>query len=271
METMVPQPSGDAEPSAVLFDKHTIETPEQLRLDFPVAGIGSRFLALAIDTLIQLAAVIIGGIGFGLILSISRPASLRSSQIWIVAAAAFAFFLVFFGYFAIFEILWNGQTPGKRIIGIRVIKDSGRPLTAAESIGRNLLRIVDQMPGFYALGMIVALLNTRNQRLGDLVAGSLVVRESSSGAARPVWHASRTQPAHTHPAAGASALSLDDLTLIDTFLNRRDDLTPLVRSQMAARIVDQLKARVAFQQHPGVTDEALLERLAYERRSSGGA
>lgn len=272
METMSPQP-GDAQPSPGLFDKHTIETPEQLLLDFPIAGIGSRFLALAIDTLIQTGAAIVGGIAAAVLMPLLLGAA-RIAQVWVIALTAFAFFLLMFGYFAIFEILWNGQTPGKRIIGIRVIKDSGRPLTAAESIGRNLLRIIDQLPGFYAIGMLVALLNSRNKRLGDLLAGSVVVRENSSAANRPVWQADRAksdavQPVLAH-SVGASMLSLDDLALIDTFLNRRHDLTPDIRSRMASQIVDQLKTRVSFTRHPGVTDEAVLESLAYERRSSGG-
>src|ERR1700728_4001591 len=144
METMFPQ-----EQRNLLFDKHTIETPEQLRLDFAVAGIGSRFLALAIDSLIQIAVVVLAVIALAVV-GTTRLLALRGqSLVWLLAVIGVLFFLLFFGYFAIFEILWNGQTPGKRMIGIRVVKDSGRPLTAAESIGRNLLRIVDQLPGFY--------------------------------------------------------------------------------------------------------------------------
>ena len=96
-------------------------------------------------------------------------------------------FALYYGYFAAFEILWNGQTPGKRAAGIRVIKESGRPLSAAETIGRNLLRIVDQLPGFYAIGIVTSLLNAQNKRFGDFVAGSIVVRESSLSAMRPSW------------------------------------------------------------------------------------
>lgn len=239
-------------------------------LDFPVAGIGSRFLALAIDSLLQGAtAFAIGLLAVFLIPGFAAAGGGSNAGVWFVAIIAFGFFLLFYGYFAIFEILWNGQTPGKRIIGIRVIKDSGRPLTVAESIGRNLLRIVDQLPGFYALGMIVALLNSRNKRIGDLVAGSLVVRESSA-ASKPAWQATRAQVDGPPATLGASTMSLDDLALIDTFLNRRHELTPDVRSRMAARIVDQLKTRVAFARRPGTTDEALLEALAYERRAAGG-
>jgi RDD family len=176
------------------------------------------------------------------------------------------FFLIFFGYFAIFEIAWNGQTPGKRMIGIRVVKDSGRPLTAAESIGRNLLRIVDQLPGFYAIGIVVAILNSSNKRLGDLVAGSVVVRESSLAAIKPVWQTMRTE---TGPLLGGKALSIEDLALIDAFLNRRSELLPDVRSRMAAQILNQLRPKLPFHADTGLSTESVLESLAWERRSAG--
>src|SRR5580658_8826695 len=160
METMFPQ-----EQPNVLFDKHTIETPEQIRLEFAVAGIGSRFLALAIDTLIQIGL----GLVVLLVVFLSRTAGafINLSGQWGVALLIAAVFLLIYGYFACFEILWNGQTPGKRIIGLRVVKNSGRPLTPAETIGRNLMRIVDQLPVFYAVGVIAALINSENKRLGD--------------------------------------------------------------------------------------------------------
>jgi uncharacterized RDD family membrane protein YckC len=261
METMFPQ-----EQRNLLFDKHTIETPEQLRLDFAVAGIGSRFLALAIDSLIQTAVAVLAIIVLAIV-GISGALALRGqASVWLLAAIGVLFFLLFFGYFAIFEILWNGQTPGKRSIGIRVVKDSGRPLTAAESIGRNLLRIVDQLPGFYAIGIVVAILNSSNKRLGDLVAGSLVVRESSLAAIKPSWQA---MPSGTGPLLGGNALSIEDLALIDAFLNRRSELAPEVRSRMAWQILNQLSPKLGAPPVPGSSNESVLESLAWERRSAG--
>ncbi len=253
------------EQSNLLFDKHTIETPEQLRLDFAVAGIGSRFLALAIDSLIQIAVVVLVLIALAVVGTAGLPAFRGPSSVWLLAALGVLFFLLFFGYFAIFEILWNGQTPGKRVIGIRVVKDFGRPLTAAESIGRNLLRIVDQLPGFYAIGMASAILSSSNKRLGDLVAGSMVVRESSLVAIRPVWQTMQTE---TGPLLGGKALSIEDLALIDAFLNRRNELLPDVRSRMAAQILNQLKTKLPTLD-PRSPTESVLESLAWERRSVG--
>lgn len=236
-----------------------------MQLDFAVAGIGSRFLALAIDSLIQAAVVFVVVLPISVL---SQPGAFRGA--WAAAGFLAFFFLIYFGYYAIFEIVWNGQTPGKRIIGIRVVKDDGRPLTATEAIGRNLLRIVDSLPGFYAIGILVAVLNARNKRLGDLVAGSLVVRESSLAAIRPAWQTQQperlTEPL---PMLGGSALSIDDLTLIDAFLNRRMELAPEVRSRMAMQILAQLRPKLPEAIHPGSSPEAMLEALAWERRAAG--
>lgn len=261
------------EPGAPSFlsDKLTIETPEQMPLEFTVAGIGSRFLALALDTLIQA--------GFGLMMLIvlavlgitTRGLGWRGQGLWLMATFGFIVFLLMFGYFAIFEIVWNGQTPGKRLVGIRAVKETGRPLTPSETIGRNLLRIVDQLPALYAVGMVVALLNAKNKRLGDFVAGSVVVRESSMTEIKPIWQT--TQTVLEAPAGGARvstiSLSMEELALIDAFLHRRYDLAPDVRSHMAGEIIARLQSKLAPDARARLSTESLLEALAYERRSSG--
>lgn len=244
---------------AAFTDQHTIETPEQMPLQLALAGIGSRFLAIALDTLIQVALIVL------LVLVV---AVLGTGGTWSVALFIAGGFLVLYGYFAFFEIVWNGQTPGKRAVGIRVVKDSGRPLTAAETIGRNLLRVIDQIPVVYLVGVTVALLNKQNKRLGDFVAGSILVREASLAELKAAWqpHASAGPPPLT--ALGASALSVGDLALIDTFLSRRHSLAEGVRHNMAHQILERLKPKLA-QEPAGNSAEAILEALAYERRSTG--
>src|SRR5580704_5977833 len=260
------------EPNALssLSDKLTIETPEQMPLEFAVAGIGSRFLAVAVDSLIQV------GIGLGVLILLgilgvtSRWMGLRNAGVWLMAALGFCVFALMFGYFAIFEIIWNGQTPGKRVVGIRAVKETGRPLTPSESIGRNLLRIVDQLPAFYAIGMLVALLNAKNKRLGDFIAGSVVVRESSMKEIKPIWHTA--QSVAEAPAGGVrvstAALSIEELALIDAFLHRRYDLAPDVRSRMAGEILVRVQPKIVADALVRLSTESLLEALAYERRSS---
>jgi uncharacterized RDD family membrane protein YckC len=264
---MHPPPPERAAFDGAAFDKHTIETPEQIGLHFAVAGVGSRLLAILIDTLIQTGIGIAAGIAiFGIIIAIG-PAGAPS--VWLLALAAFAAFLLLYGYFAIFEILWNGQTPGKRIIGIRVIKESGRPLTPAETIGRNLMRIVDQMPAMYAIGIVTMFLNGRNKRVGDLVAGSIVIRESKKDKQAP-WLATQSpQPVSAPAHAGAQRISMDDLRLMDTFLNRRHEMEPDIRSRMANQILARLRSQLEIPED-GRPAEELIQTLARERRETYG-
>ena len=155
------------------LDKLTIDTPEQTALEFPLAGVGSRFVAMLADTAIQ---VVIGFVLF-FALTLSIPALTRVASIasqWIIAAMIVSFFVIYYGYFAIFEALWNGQTPGKRYTQLRVMKDDGRPISPYDAIARNLLRIVDQLPIFYGVAMISVFCSKQNKRLGDFVAGLVV-------------------------------------------------------------------------------------------------
>jgi uncharacterized RDD family membrane protein YckC len=248
-------------------DKLTIETPEQTALDFAVAGIGSRFIAIAMDTLIQIAIGLVVGISGGFAIR-GLSALWPVAPQWVAAILLLFYFLIYFGYFALFEIIWNGQTPGKRWTKIRVIKDSGRPLTPVESIGRNLMRIVDWMPGFYAIGIASALLTKENKRLGDLVAGSLVVRETSFSDIRPTWHSPQTPEGPILAPLGSIHLSADECALIESFLNRRFDLEPNVRYRMAEDILRRLKPKLTLPTENVLSTEKLLEALAYERRAT---
>src|SRR5260370_20637179 len=200
-------------------DKLTIETPEQTALEFEIAGIGSRFLALALDTLIQILLGI-GLLVIMVIVGVALPSSAKSG-IWVVAVIVLAYFVLYFGYFAIFEIIWNGQTPGKKKEGLRVIKDSGRPITPSEAVGRNLMRIVDQLPAFYAIGIGSVLLSRHNKRLGDFVAGTIVVHEKSLVDAKPVWQAPQARQAGPATTYRSARLTPHDFPLLYTFLSTR--------------------------------------------------
>ncbi len=211
---------------------------------------------------------LIVGIGGSFLIGFAVAAVPRAS-LWLVAILFLFYFLLYFGYFAFFEIVWNGQTPGKRKAGIRVIKDSGRPLTPAESIGRNLMRIVDWLPAFYAIGMVSAILTKENKRLGDLVAGSLVVREASFSDLKPAWHAAQAPSGQSLSLLGADQLTPEECTLIDSFLNRRLDLAPDVRLRMADEIFRRLKPKLTLPAENALSTEKILEALSYERRATG--
>ncbi len=255
------------EPSA---DKLTIETPEQTSLDFAVAGIGSRFLAIAYDAIIQFLIGLIVGIG-GIMALAGISTVAPKAAVWGGAFLVLFYFLLYFGYYAIFEILWNGQTPGKRKVGIRVIKDSGRPLTPAETIGRNLLRIVDWLPFLYAVGMVSAFLTKGNKRLGDLVVGSLVVRETALVELKPVWQTAPSAGAPVLSATaplGADRLTPEEFALIESFLSRRSALELDVRDQMSSAILRRIKDKLSLPADNSLSREKILESLSFERRAT---
>jgi len=256
------------EPSA---DKLTIETPEQTALDFAVAGIGSRVLAIAYDAIFQvLIGRIVGLAGCRSLAGISTVAP--KAAVWGGAVLMLFYFVLYFGYYAIFEIMWNGQTPGKRKVGIRVIKDSGRPLTPTETIGRNLMRIVDWLPFFYGVGMVSAFLTKGNKRLGDLVVGSLVVRETALAELKPVW---QTAPSATAPVftssgpLGADRLSAEEFALVESFLSRRAALELGVRNQMSSAILRRIQEKLTLPADNSLSGEKILEAISYERRATG--
>jgi uncharacterized RDD family membrane protein YckC len=243
-------------------DKLTIETPEQTMLEFPLAGIGSRSLALAIDSALQ----------GGAILSVALIASLLSlagflpevGKQWTYALLILAAFLVEFGYFAFFEAVWNGQTPGKRWTHLRVLKDSGRPISVQDAILRNLLRIVDSLPTLYAIGIVTSLISQQNKRLGDYLAGTVVVHEKPMATAQLAWQASATSLI-----AGAQPKTLTpaELQLVEAFLERRTTFTDDVRGSMARQIVDKLNNGTAASPESLSDPEKYLEYLAEHGRN----
>jgi uncharacterized RDD family membrane protein YckC len=239
-------------------EKLIIDTPEQIALEFPLAGAGSRFLALAIDSLLQIAGVIVlGVVGLGALLAASI--GFRSLGTWIIAILILAAFVLYYGYFAAFESIWGGQTPGKRFMGLRVIRTSGEPINTFDAILRNLLRIVDQMPGIYAVGVLSIFLTSRNQRLGDLVAGTVVVQEI--GLAR----ASAPSPQPIAFRLGAARLTASEMEVIETFLTRRDDLPEPTRQRTAYELANRIRQRLGIA--PGThRDEELIETVAAEYR-----
>jgi uncharacterized RDD family membrane protein YckC len=248
-------------------DKLTIETPEQTALEFPLAGIGSRFLAVALDTLLQVAAYAVLVL-IASLLSISGVLPNLGKQ-WAIAIVIFIWFTVQFGYYAIFEALWNGQTPGKRWTHLRVIQDSGRPITPYDAILRNLLRIVDALPSLYAVGIVTILISREKKRVGDYAAGTVVVHEKPLQGVGSIWSVAAAPAApQPVPAIVAAPLSVDELQLIETFFERRASLEPDVRRSMARQIAQRLGDRLGVAPEMRPDAEKFLETLAEQRRSS---
>jgi uncharacterized RDD family membrane protein YckC len=257
-------------------DKLTIETPEQTSLEFPLAGVGSRCMALLLDTLIQVIVFLILILVLALFHFVSPGGAggLGLGGLWAQALIYFSIFVLYYGYFALFESIWNGQTPGKRVAHLRVIQESGRPLQVWQAFARNLMRIIDSIPFCYAIGMTSALISKQNRRLGDYVAGTVVIHERPLMKISVGW-ASEAPSAVGVPVLGASRLSLDEVRLIEAFLERRNSLAQDVRYRMARQIASRIGSELGVSDEQirmaGVTsDETFLEALARERLSARG-
>ena len=228
-------------------DRLPIATPEGVEVELTLAGIGSRFIAAGMDFAIEI--VVITALGFLL-----RPAG----DAGVAVFTSLSFALIFF-YDVLFEVLGAGRTPGKRACGIRVVGPGGRPIAFARSAVRNLLRLIDILPGFYAVGMTVIFITPRNQRIGDLAAGAYVVRDRHGDRSpAPGW----LPQVDTASAAtwDVSAVSADDLAPVRSFLERRYRLDPQVRLKLARQLASRLRPRVGGAP-PGMGDEAFLELL----------
>jgi len=240
-----------------------VRTPESIAFSYELAGLGSRFLALVVDQAIQFATL--GAIFTGIVLAASRfPKHLarvapvaaeklgESLAIAFIIAVAFA---VLFGYFILSEAVWNGQTPGKRLLGLRVVRDGGYPIDFGASLIRNLIRVGEALVGYYILAAISALISPENKRLGDLAAGTIVVRDARLAAPRPL--AARDKEA-TY--ASTAYVAGEERALIKRFLERRDTLAPDRRKALAAHLAARVRGRMP-PDLAGLEDEPLLERL----------
>ena len=249
------------------LDRLDIDTPEQISLELPLAGIGSRFLALTIDSLIQIAAVIVLTI-LGVVIADSYRGLVGAvdqffSQTVGTIVSVIVPFCLYWGYFALFEIMWQGRTPGKRVAGIRVIHQTGRPMTGIECIGRNLMRAVDGFPGMYAVGLVCMLCNRQNRRVGDFVAGTIVVHDKALESVAPSW-GNKTSAEPVQPEL--RKLTPDELVLIETYLNRRYDLDATVRALTAQRIVAMITEKLGIPKPPDQRDDDFLEGIARHLR-----
>jgi uncharacterized RDD family membrane protein YckC len=236
-------------------DRMAIATPEGVEVELTLAGVGSRFIAGGVDFAIQLAVIS----SMALIL---QPAGGAGAAIFTSAAFALIFF-----YDVLFEVLGGGRTPGKRLNGLRVVSTGGRPITLVRSALRNILRVIDILPGFYAVGMTVIFISSRNQRIGDLAAGTHVVRDRHGD--RKVRE-SGLQPIDASPAAtwDVSAVSSDDLAAVRAFLERRFQLRGEARNRIAAELATRLRPRVGGAPQD-IADERFLELLVAVKGSRG--
>jgi uncharacterized RDD family membrane protein YckC len=260
-----------------------IETPERVPLHFALASIGNRFLACAVDHAIQIIIIMLMIIAFSII---SEATSVFQEVVdapnWVKAVLIFVLFLIATGYFTFFEWLWNGQTPGKRWLKLRVIREDGRPITFWEAMVRNLLRTFDMMPtpmpiiGFYSVGLICVFISSKDQRVGDMMAGTVVVREREAEAPSfdQVFAAPVSDTAYRRafrPAefiADLNLLTEAEIEVIEMFLRRRWDLPEVPRAWMAWRVAMPFMYKLHPPYNPATfTYEGFLEELLHRYRA----
>lgn len=214
------------------FERTTgIDTPEGVRLELTLAGLGSRTGAQFLDWLIRFALWLLASIALG----------------WSSFEGFFIFQIVyltlaFFGYELAFEALWSGRTPGKAAFGIRVVDRDGGPARFSAIVVRNLLRLVDVLPGTYGVGYIAIFVTKRHQRLGDMAAGTVVIRERKGSDRLP-----RVSPGGTvsvPPGFDATAVTAADLAVVRQYLDRRLALDDDSARRLAARLARPLREQV---------------------------
>lgn len=229
-------------------DHLSVETPEQINLNFQKAGIGSRFYAALIDTGLLLLIVFIG--------SYFNEKLINELQgvfgNWLAAIGGIVVFALFWGYYMVFEIITNGQSPGKRLLRLRVMKVGGYPISFADSAIRNLVRIVDFLPFCYCIGMTTMLINGNWQRLGDLAAGTLVVKTSRKRLELADAGANASMPIINIPPHDFLYIDLiqpdmitpNELSMIREYLSRRSTLSELRRFELAQTIGNPIVDRM---------------------------
>jgi uncharacterized RDD family membrane protein YckC len=266
-------------PGAANDEGLVVRTPEHVELRFLIAGPGNRFLALLVDLFLQ------GLLFFGIMMLLSGflwvskwsvanligKGARTGFGLWLFALFILAFFIVQWGYFTLFETIWAGQTPGKRRQRLRVIREDGRPIGFAEAAIRNLLRsVLDSQPyPLHAIGFVVGMLNARFKRLGDFAAGTVVIVERRQSVPRPGSRLrAATQAALPETRPRVRQLAQEEVTTLQAYMRRRDELDPEVRSAMAQKVATSLMQRLNVAKPVDMSDDAFLEWLDQEVRTS---
>ncbi len=220
-----------------LLSVHEIRTVDEVPVRLHTAHLGTRLAAAAVDLAVQL--VLWGALLAALGGAVSELG--RGSQGWFTAAAGVVGLLVLWAYPTVFELAWSGQTPGKRALALRVVRQDGGAVGLPASLVRNLLRVADLFPGFGGLGIVTALLDTHGRRIGDLAAGTLVVHEPGPAAA-PATGLAREDllPAAWTPRRLRAALGADGLGLVAETLARHQGLAPERQGPVLAAVADRV-------------------------------
>ncbi len=240
-----------------LDDRVTIRTPEGVDLELTLAGAGSRIAAALLDGLILAVLIVVTMVAVTVVGVAADP----EAGTFLLGFASLLITVEIIGYYVAFEGL-RGKTPGKMALGLRVTAAGGEPLGLGAAAVRNLIRIVDFLPVAYGVGLVAMLISEQNQRLGDMAAGTIVVRErfvtppAESG----------DEPTEEGPAWDVSAITADDLALVRRFVERARSLPADRRRDIASQIAAKLRNRVV-PPRPIPDDEAFLRALYAQKRA----
>jgi uncharacterized RDD family membrane protein YckC len=258
-----------------LFNRFSLHTPESVELEFTLAGIGNRAYALLIDYVIFaliLIVFLVGALIFNSVLieTVTKlVGSTNRLELWLIAVQGLIGFFIYVGYFVFFETVWSGQTPGKRYVKIRVIRDDGRPVRLQQSTLRALLRPFDDL---FFIGVFLIVFNQREKRLGDLVGGTLVIQEEQPRTAVALKVSKSTQSLIDSllTEADISRLLPEDFAVIREYLHRREAMIPNARNKLSKQLATQVKQIICLEKLPTKVDANLFLEAVYEAYQQQG-
>ena len=252
-----------------LFNKVKFNTPESVELEFTLAGIGSRAWAFLIDYLVLTTTLILVVIAWVFIFSQLVISEILDSAfgLWIWAIAFLTVFTIYTGYFVFFETLWQGQTPGKRMAKIRVIRDDGRLVGLQQSVLRALLRPVDE---FFFIGAFLIILAKSEKRLGDMVAGTIVIQSQTENKVVNLIISAEAKLLYVklQQTCDLSQLLPDDFAVIREYLKHRGGMSSKAKASLSLELSQQVQSIINLSVLPGdMSADVFLEAvyLGYQK------
>lgn len=249
---------------AEISETLVLETPEQLEINYSIARLGSRFIAALWDSLFIAILEILLFLGVGAVLNALGGLDSVATENWVIAIAVLLIFVILWGYYVIFELIWNGQSPGKRLVGIRTVRYNGQPIGIVESAIRNIVRIIDFLPTGYGFGVVSMFADRQSRRLGDFAAGTIVVHDKPAVALRDLGEQLMENEKYLEPAIpNLNSLSDIEIEAVRRFLSRRDELANEIQmaSYLATRVRDRLEIEM-----PSDAPITALDNLEFLRR-----
>lgn len=252
------------------FNQINLQTPESVELEFTLAGIGNRSFALIIDYIIfgltiLLVWVLSAFLAFQLVPNLISDGFLNRLAQWIWAVQSLTTFAIYVGYFVVLETLWQGQTPGKKWTKIRVIRDNGKPERLPQAILRALLRPVDDM---LFIGVFFIIFTSQEKRLGDMVAGTIVVQEEAPKLTVEISIEAEDLAVQLRMEAEIDNLLPEDFANIRDFLQRRKNIMLEYQHQLSRKLAEQVREIILLDNVPeGYSNSQFLEAtyLAYQQ------